>query len=269
MKKYSALILVLVMCLGMLSGCGKSYSTEESTVFVLKKGKIISTDVERFDTSEYSENDLKEYVEEAVAEYTAEHGKDSVVLKSLTCVDGVATLILEYASAEDYAGFNGIDMYTGSVAEALAAGYKFDTDFAEIGNDSITECMTSAFINGETYKVAIIKANTNLNVPGNICFASSENVSLVDKKTVAIKSGYNLLGTIAEEVETETSQTETEEPVTETEVETSGSVSEDELVLEEETETEIVFEFPEEEEEPAAEDDTTQYSNVYTYIIYK
>ncbi len=269
MKKYSALILVLIMCVGILSGCGKSYGTEESTVFVLKKGNIISTDVERFDTSEYSENDLKEYVEQAVAEYTAANGKDSVVLKDLTCVDGVATLILEYASAEDYAGFNGIDMYTGSVAEALAAGYKFDTDFAEIGKDSVTECESSAFMNGEKYKVAIIKANTNLNVPGNICFASSENVSLVDKKTVAIKSGYSLLEQLADEVETEVIPTETEEIVTETEVETSGSVSEDELVLEEETETEIVFEFPEEEEEPASEEDVTQYSNVYTYIIYK
>ena len=268
MKKYSALVLVLIMCVGMLSGCGKSYSTEESTVFVLKKGKIVSTDVESFDTSAYSEAALKEYVEQAVAEYTATHGKDSVVLKELTCMDGMATLILEYASAEDYAGFNGIDLYTGSVAEALAAGYRFDSDFAEIGKDSVKECTSSVFMNGEKYKVAIIKANTNLTVPGNICYASSQNVSLVNKNTVAIKSGYNLLGTVAAETETEEVPTETEELVTETEVETSGSVSEDELLLEEETETEIVFEFVEEQEEPVAED-TTQYSSVYTYIIYK
>ena len=268
MKKYSALVLVLILCAGLLSGCGKSYSTEESTVFVLKSGKIISTDVESFDTSAYSENDLREYVEQAVTEYTAVHGKDTVALKKLTCVDGIATLILEYASTEDYAGFNGIDMYTGSVAEALAAGYRFDADFAEIGKDSVKECTSSSFMNGEKYKVAIIKANTNLNVPGNICYASSQNVSLVDKKTVAIKSGYHLLGNVVDETETQEIPTETEETVSETEIETSGSVSEDELLLEEETETEIVFEFAEEKDEPIQED-TTQYSNIYTYIIYK
>lgn len=268
MKKVGALVLALILCVGCLSGCGTNYSTEESTVFVLKKGNIISTDVESFDTSVYSEASLKSYVEQAVTEYNASHGKDAVILKELTCLNGVATLILEYATAEDYAGFNGIDLYTGSVAEALAAGYGFNTNFAAIEKDSISECSASDFMNGEKYKVAIIKANTNLNVPGNICYVSADNVEIVDKKTVAIKTGYNLLGKVVEEVVTET-QEPTEEAVTETEIEVSGSIGEDELILEEETETEIVFEFEEKAQEPAVTEDVSQFSSVYTYIIYK
>lgn len=275
MKKISAIVLTLVLCVGLLTGCGESYSTQDSTVFVLKKGNIIATDVERFDSAQYSENALKAYVEEAISEYNVSKARTAVTLKELTCEEGVATLILEYTSAEDYADFNGIDFYAGSLAEALAGGYGFHGDFAEITKDGVKECMASDFINGEKYKVAIIKANTNLSVPGNIRYVSANNVSIVDNKTVAIRPGTSLLGKLlVEEPVSET--TETKEPEitteTETEIEVSGSVGEDELVIEEEveTETEIVFEFVEEEaEDVVTEGPTVQYSNVYTYVIYK
>ena len=50
MKKYVLLLLVMVLCAGILSGCGASYDAKESTVYFLKDGGVISTDVEAFDT---------------------------------------------------------------------------------------------------------------------------------------------------------------------------------------------------------------------------
>ncbi len=46
MKKFAAIAMMLIMCVGLLAGCGSSYAADESTVFVLKNGQIVSTDVE-------------------------------------------------------------------------------------------------------------------------------------------------------------------------------------------------------------------------------
>lgn len=39
MKKFGQIVLVLLLSVGMFTGCGTSYKADESTVFVLKDGK--------------------------------------------------------------------------------------------------------------------------------------------------------------------------------------------------------------------------------------
>jgi hypothetical protein len=263
MKRVITTILALMLCLGLMTGCGTSYLTEESTVFVQKNGKVVSTDVESF-SSPYDEAGLKTYVETMISEYTAQYGEDTVKLKDVGVVDGQATLILEYASPEDYSRFNGIELFVGSVAEALAAGYDFDVDFADVSGETPVESSSSAFINQDGYKVVIIKTNADVNVSGSICYVSQENVSLVDKKTISIGVGNHLFEGEVEPEETEaveeTTQSEMAEPADE------GSVSEDEILTGEDEDTEIVFDFGEEETFVASE---SSYSGIYTYIIYK
>ena len=66
MKKFMVWALVAVMCLGMFAGCGASYAADESTVFVLKDGSIVSTDVEDFDEGTYDADGLKDYVDQTI-----------------------------------------------------------------------------------------------------------------------------------------------------------------------------------------------------------
>jgi hypothetical protein len=265
MKKTITTLLALVLCIGMLTGCGTNYATEESTVFVQKDGTVVSTDVESFSDT-YDEGELKTYVENAISEYTAQYGEETVTLKDVAVADGKATLILSYASPEDYARFNGIELFTGSIAEALAAGYDFDVDFADVTGDTPTECSASAFTGEDGYKVVVIKTNTNVNVSGKICYVSQKNVSLVDKKTISIAVGNQLIEGAAVTEETEEVEETTE--ATPEEVVDEGSVSEDEILTGEDEDTEIVFDFGE-EEEPYVSSENSSYSSVYTYIIYK
>ena len=44
MKKFGQIVLVFLLSVGMFTGCGTSYKADESTVFVLKDGKIIDKD---------------------------------------------------------------------------------------------------------------------------------------------------------------------------------------------------------------------------------
>lgn len=272
MKRHSAFLAVLALAVGLLSGCGDSYEAVDSTVFIQKDGTIVSTDIESFDTANYDESGLRSFVEEAISEYTAEHGSDSVELSDLVIEDGQAKLTIKYASVTDYSKFNEIELFSGSIAEALAAGYNFDGEFAEYKDGKKTLCDASAFLNGDGYKVVIIKANTNVHVNGKVKYASVSNVALVDSSTVAISNSYTAED---EMLADDTEETETQEDIID--VMTSdpssadeGSIEDDDLLLDE-GETEVIFEFEERERpqtnRPSSEN--SSYTNVYTYIIYK
>ena len=69
MKKLGQIVLVFLLSVGMFTGCGTSYKADESTVFVLKDGKIVSTDVENFDEKTYDKDGLKEYVKNEIDTY--------------------------------------------------------------------------------------------------------------------------------------------------------------------------------------------------------
>ena len=67
--------LVLALCLGLMSGCGKNYEAKQNTVFILDDGKIVSTSVEKFDKDTYSEDEFKDYVKDQIEDYTDKNGK--------------------------------------------------------------------------------------------------------------------------------------------------------------------------------------------------
>ena len=202
MKKFGQIVLVFLLSVGMFTGCGTSYKADESTVFVLKDGKIVSTDVENFDEKTYDKDGLKEYVKNEIDTYNEKNGK-------------------------------------------------------------IKACESSAFLDDSSYKVVVIRGNTNVKVKGTICYVSTTNTSYVDAQTIAIKEGTSLL---AAEKTTEGTESATEAAGTQIE-ETTGAVSDDDLIDVTEQESEVKFQF--DEEDTSTDDATGEFSQVYTYIIYK
>ncbi len=255
-----AVVLVLVIVIGafLLGGCGAGYADETTnTVFILEDGKIVSTDVETFDENTYNKNELKDYMKQVINTYNDENGNNSVKQKSLKIKDGVATLVLEYANADVYEDFIGTEIFVGTIAEAVAEGYTFEGQFAKVSEGTATACENTAFMNDDSLKVVIIKANIKVNVEGDIQYVSTENVAEVNGNYVVIKNGVDLLEFVAAQG-TETTETE----LTSEMEGTNGSISEDELLNPEEEEETIIFDF-------GVEEAGSQYSDVYTYIIYK
>mgnify|MGYP001165818543 FL=1 len=111
--------------------------------------------------------------------------------------------------------------------------------------------------------MVVIRGNTNVKVKGTICYVSTTNTSYVDAQTIAIKEGTSLL---AAEKTTEGTESATEAAGTQIE-ETTGAVSDDDLIDVTEQESEVKFQF--EEEDTSTDDATGEFSQVYTYIIYK
>lgn len=214
MKRFVCMALGLGMCAGVLTGCGTTVEGDTSVVYVGKNGAIISLDVEQFDEDYYSTEELQSFVDEEVAAYTQENGRSSVKVEELTVDTGTARLQMKYKTADDYSAFNGIELYQGKVIDALAAGYVFDGDFAKVLNGEVVGTASKQDIYQEQdLKVAIIRANTDVQVEGEICYVSCENVELTGTDSVSIREDYYLDNGASEFVAEATEQTDDTELV--------------------------------------------------------
>lgn len=243
MKKFVSTVLAMLLCVGLLSGCGTTLEGEDSVVYVDKKGTVYSLDVEAMDQDYYDSEELEAYVDEVVNQYTSEHGSGSVKVNSLTVENGVAKLNMKYKTATDYTNFNGIELYQGDIVSALAAGYVFDGDFAKVEDGRVVGIATKQEIySQEDLKVVVIRANTDVKIEGEICYVSCENVKLTGADSVSIREGYYLENGATEEVAAEVSATEQVEENTEsTYVETSQAEVVEDGAFETEVYTFIVY----------------------------
>lgn len=194
MKKWICMVIFLCMCVGIVSGCGSSpIEGDTSAVYVDKKGRISSLDVEELGEGFYDEQELEAFISDAVAAYTEEHGKNSVTMEDLTVEDGIAKLSMSYQSAKDYTDFIGVEFFSGDLLAALEAGYVFEGDFARVEEGQVVGAATKQEIYAEEgLKVVIIRANTDVQVGGSICYVSCENVRLDGVNRVSIRDGYLL-----------------------------------------------------------------------------
>ena len=246
------LFVIIVIGIFAFGSCGVDYTeTDTNTVYVLKDGKIVSTDIEKFDQSTYDSEKLKTYLASIVNTYNQENGEKSLKQKVLTVEENVATLVLEYADTKVYTDINGVELFTGTIQEAKAAGYNFEETYAKMKDGKAIVAASEEFMGSEEYKVVIIKSNTKVVVPGEVCFVSTKNVATVGEDYIVIKDGAML---IAEEVNENT------EFGTEAEG-SDGSITDEEMAN---TDGDIIFDFGDEPNE-----ESSQYSEVLTYIIYK
>lgn len=245
------LVLVIALAVFVLESCGTDYTkADTNTVYVLKNGKIISTDVESFNAKTYSKEKMESYIKEVIDTYNEGKDRGSLKQRALKVEKDIATLVLEYADKSVYEDVNGVELFTGTIEEASVSGYTFAGEFAQIKDGKAYAATVADFAKDDGYKVVIIKSNTKVVVPGEICFVSTEHTAKVGKDYVTIKDGAKLL--TEEMLDTEFgSNTQGSD----------GAIGEDELVS---GDGNMIFDFG---DEPDTE--SSQYSEVLTYIIYR
>ncbi len=188
MKKRMA---ALGCCIGMsmlLGACGAKLDVQENTIALQRNGKILEAAVESFDQSYYDQEELDTYVQNAVDDYTAEHGKKSVSVTESKVEEKKAYLTLQYENAETFSDFTGIECFSGSIVEAQSAGYDFDLDFYPV-TDGKAETKTvkgSTLLDDDDLKVLIVKENSDLIVPGKIAYVSTEGTEVTSEKQVNV-----------------------------------------------------------------------------------
>lgn len=240
MKKFICASLCMLICAGVFTGCGKTIDSDTSMIYVNKKGAVVSVDVEELGQSYYDETELKSFVDDAIADYTSENGKNAVKVADLSVENKSAKLKMKYKSTDDYSKFNGIELYQGKVVKALAAGYDFDADFVCVEDGKVTGSASKEDIYAaDDLKVLIIKANTDVKIDGTICYVSTENVQLTGSDSVSIRDGYQVSGAEESAASTET--------VNDTDSSENLNVT----------------------DEPQNAKDGSFETEVYTYIVYK
>lgn len=244
-------VVLLVVCLiaiFVLGGFGGKAASENS-VYILEDNRVLTTTIESFDENDFDKDELKSYMRETIKAYNKEKGSTLVRQKSFKLKDGVAALTVQYENADVFEEFFGTELFVGTIPEAMEAGYTFDIPFASV-NGTVKEVSSDEFVGDETYKVAIIRANTKVSVEGAIYYVTTENIAEIGTDYVVIANGSFEDGALAEM-----------ESVDDTEAEAvDGAVSDDDLLSEEGG---MVYDFGE-EDVPVRD-----YTEVYTYIIYK
>ena len=183
MKRMMRVGVLLVLTAAVLGGCGKEVSADTDTVYVQKKGTIKGANVAAFDKEYYDEAELEGFINDTVDTYVAKAGEGTVAVTSFAVEDGTAHVYLDYAGADDYAQFNGIDFYAGTVLEAKADGYDIPDAFTAVTDKETTW-------DAEDNKIVIVGQQTQVRVDGTILFVSS-NANAVDKNAADVT--YDIL----------------------------------------------------------------------------
>ena len=148
---------------------------EDAAISIDRKGKITEYLSEALDQPYYSFDELKSMLDEEVSEYNARHGEGSVAVELAEEEEGRVNLTISYASGEDYASFNNIEFYYGSMINAQLEGYLFDGFYKEIQDGVVVDEKVdgSEVFEDMADSVVIVRAPLEVQVPGDICFVSS------------------------------------------------------------------------------------------------
>ena len=187
MKKIFSIGLACLMIAGLLTGCGKSLDADRDTVYVQKKGTVVSAAIADFDKDYYDEEELNAYIDERVENYQNEHGKDSVSIDEFSVEEGIAKLMIKYKGCEEYEDFNEVTLFSGTVPQALAEGFDFDAEFTEIEDGKAAGTVGKEQVTDTDAKVIILSEKVDVKVDGTIQYVSSQYTTMKAKDTVSIQ----------------------------------------------------------------------------------
>ncbi len=192
MRNSNVLLKVCILiftCSVLLNGCGKSdaekYYADKNTIFVKSDASVIGTVADTLDKEHYDISELEEFIDDKILEYNYNVLTEAVSILSFTAEGNDVRLIMKYTSAEHYNDFNQEEFYIGSVAEAMDAGYMFETafvDYKELKEAAIIDVTGNTALN-----VLIMEPSDEMviSLPGKVSYISS-HVTPIDKKTVQI-----------------------------------------------------------------------------------
>ena len=167
MKKWKG-ILAVILITGCLGGCSQ-FQAEHNAVKVKRDGSVQAAVIDTLDKSYYSEDELKQTIDDSVSAYNQSQEGDPIVVKKFNVTDGKAELYMNYAASRDYQDFNNVTFYAGDLQGAYNQKYEFPDEFQKVANGKVTGSVTrSDILSGLNYNVVICSEEMDIEVPGKI-----------------------------------------------------------------------------------------------------
>ena len=185
---------VLISGIILLTGCEKTAEEawtprESDAVSIDADGKVTEYLSEELDQSYYSFEELSSMLNSEVASYNKEYGEGTVSVTKAEQSGKKAELVITYASGEDFARFNNVEFYYGSMINAQLEGYLFDCSYQRVKDGVVEE---GALSGSEVLKhmaemVVVVQAPLEVHVPGTVSFTST-NGTVISADTVVAGS---------------------------------------------------------------------------------
>lgn len=192
---------VLISGIILLTGCEKTVEEEwtpreSDAVSIDAEGKVTEYLSEELDQAYYSFEELNRMLNEEVASYNREYGEGSVTVTKAEQSGKKADLVITYASGEDFARFNNVDFYYGSMINAQLAGYLFDDSYQQV-KDGVVQGRAvsgSEVLKNMADMVVIVQTPLEVHIPGTVSFTSTSGMVIASDTVVAQADGEENAG---------------------------------------------------------------------------
>lgn len=186
----------VVMCTLTLSGCGlqdtieemlggKAWEPGETNLVVREDGTLTETVIDSLDQNYYNSGELEQMINSTVSEYNQNNGADAVIVDSLSLENNQVVLTMTYKSAADYADYNNVRFYNGSMLGAEMEGYLFYNQFRKV-SEGVAEgenITNEEPLKHKEYQVLVTDASHLVQVPGDVVYVSA-NASPIGRREV-------------------------------------------------------------------------------------
>lgn len=188
-------LFVAVLVLILLTGCtGSNEDYDETTVIIDKKGGITHRIVESFDKDYYNEDELRQDINDELADYCRDKDDNAARLDSLEIKEGVATAQIKFEGWADYAGFNEVDFFYGTINEAIENDYPTDVTLKGRGDDDETIGKYEFEALGSNM-IVVVSEPVVVTLPRKIAYTTA-NIDVIDDDTARMASDSVGLGYI-------------------------------------------------------------------------
>ncbi len=148
-----------------------------SGIYVTRDGEIRSAEVTPFDNSAFQDNrddldELKAFIESNVSTYNEAKGTEAVTIDSLTVEDGIATLMLTYASFNYFLDFQGDDFGIRYLTLLTKENAVRNYDIVNLTDPAGNPADLLVALERDDIKVLVVAGNGVVTVNGDILFLS-------------------------------------------------------------------------------------------------
>lgn len=151
-------------------------------------GSVTETIIDSLNQSYYDADELQDMIARSVKEYDSEHSPESVTVPGYSAENGQINLVMHYQTGSDYADYNQVDFFNGTILDAQMAEAAFPDHFYKVNGNTEEAVDSEEALSHKEYSVAVTDTDHVVQVPGRIHYIS-QNASLVNSHVAAPGAG--------------------------------------------------------------------------------
>ncbi len=163
------------------------WTPDQTSLQISLSGSVTETIFETLDESYYDADELQDLIARSVRIYNTEHGVDSISVPAYSAENGKVYLVMSYQTPEDFASYNEVTFFNGSILNAQMSGLTFPDTFLEVKGRSASDSVPSEeALSHKEYSIAVADTDHVVQVPGQIRYIS-ENAEIVNSHVASPK----------------------------------------------------------------------------------